>query len=306
MSVMASRESRWCVVSADDHGPEWAPAFTTDCQRAPVQYTRMAGSTTLLQMALHRAAQLACPGQTMVTALDDYRPFWEPAVWHIRPENRFIGETRAASLLTGAAALLAIAHASPSNIVTILPARCHVEREYLLEMALEQACFMLPGIHEGVLTFGMVDIGDPIDEDYLIASRAVDGAGFEVRGFARKPAPWVARHLKQQGAMVASGIMIGYAGAFAAHVSRHWPGLTHRLDTLHDRSRAAGSECEVTLSLQDGVPKAVLGSLRWNPPSFPQRAFRVRGCGWTGLKTQRAVKAFTEYLATSDVVEKMG
>jgi mannose-1-phosphate guanylyltransferase len=303
MATMGSRESQWCIVSADDHGPEWAPNLAPECQRAPVQYTRFAGSTSLLQMAMHRAARFASAGQTMVTTLDEYREFWEPALWHVRPENRFVGDTRAASLLTGAAALLAIAHSSPSNVVTILPARCHVEREYILEAALDQARFILPSVSEGVMTLGMVDIGDPIDEDYLVASRAANGTGFEVRGFARRPAPWVARHLKQQGAMVSSGIMIGYAGAFAAHVSKHWPGLTYRLDQLHDRSKDAGVECEVSLALQDGVPRTVLGSLRWNPPSFPQRAFRVRGCGWAGLRTQRAVRAIAEHLSTSDAVE---
>jgi hypothetical protein len=35
--------------------------------------------------------------------------------------------------------------------------------------------------------------------------------------------------LRQHGAMVASGILTAYAGAFAAHVSKHRPGLAKPL-----------------------------------------------------------------------------
>lgn len=300
MSKTASTKTHWCIVSADDHGPDWSPNAAPEGQRAPAQYCSLVESATPLQTAIARAARLTSINHVMVTALEEYRQYWEPALWPIRPENRFVGDSRAASLLTGAAALLAIAKVSPSSVVTILPARCHVTRGYILETTIDQARFVLPSISEGVITLGMMDMEEAFDEDYLVASRAPVGGGYLVQGFARRPTPWIARHLKRQGALVASGIMVGYAGAFAAHISKHWPGLTRKLDHLVEGAKVAETECEIQRRLQDGVPKAVLSSLRWNPPSFPQRAFRVRGCGWTGLKTARAVEAISTHFSTDD------
>lgn len=296
-------KSRWCIVVADDHGPEWAPMVAAGKKHSPVQYSGFGGSATLLQRALHRATRVAPASQILLTALEEYREHWEPNAWFLRPEHRFVCDNRAASLLTGAAALLSIAAKSPSSVVTVLPARCHVLQEWILSEALERALTRLPGLAEGVLTLGMIDAAEGIDEDYLVAARAPVGAGFTVQGFARRPTSWVARHLRDNGAMIASGIMIGYAGAFTAHISKHWPGLSLKLLKLIDSAYRAGAECEVPMDLPRGIPKPVLKSLRWQPPSFPQRAFRVRGCGWSGLKSAHSVAKVSSYLATAGSYE---
>jgi mannose-1-phosphate guanylyltransferase len=293
------QKMRWCVVVADDHGPEWAPAIQIGEQPSPVQYSRLGESSTLLQRALQRATRIASPSQVMLTALDEYREYWEPSVGSIRPEHRFVCGNRAASLLTGAAALLSIAAASPSSVVTVLPARCYVSQEWILSAAIELALLRLPGVTEGVVTLGMIDANDGVDEDYLLGGRAPRGLGFVVQGFARRPTSWVARHLREQGAMIASGIMVGYAGAFAAHISKHWPGLTLKLLNLIDTAWSAGMECEVPMELPRGVPNVALKSLLWQPPSFSQRAFCVRGCGWSGLKSAHAVAKVSTFLATA-------
>jgi mannose-1-phosphate guanylyltransferase len=248
--------SNWCIVVADDHGPEWAPTVQLGERPSPAQYSRLGGSSTLLQRTMRRAARMAPPSQVMITALDEYREYWEPSVWYVRPENRFVGENRATSLLTGAAALLSIAQVSPSNV----------------------------------------------DEDYVSVTRARTGAGFTVLGFARRPTSWTARLLVQQGAMIASGIMIGYAGVFAAHISKHWPGLTQILARMSAAAAAAGSECEVPMDLQRGVPSPTMKSLRWNPPMFPQRAIPVMGSGWSGLRSQRAVRRVTTYSSIANTL----
>jgi mannose-1-phosphate guanylyltransferase len=292
----------WCIVVADDHGPEWAPTMQLGERPSPVQYSRLGGSSTLLQRAMRRAAKMAPRSQLMITALDEYREYWEPSIWYVRPENRFVGENRATSLLTGAAALLSIAELSPSNVVTILPARCYVAQEWILRAALERALSILPGVREGVVTLGMSDLSEGIDEDYLAVARARIGAGFTVLGVARRPTSWTARLLVQQGALIASGTMIGYAGAFAAHISKHWPGLTQTLAKLRAAAAAAGSECEVPMDLQRGVPRPTMKSLRWNPPMFPQRAIPVMGSGWSGLRTQRAVERVTTYSSIANTL----
>jgi mannose-1-phosphate guanylyltransferase len=288
--------ARWCIVVADDHGPQGAPAIGTARPSGPVQYCRIGDSATLFHKALRRAARIAPTCQLMVTALEDFREQWEPALWFVRPENRFVCDHPSASLLTTAAALLSIAAKSPSHVVTVLPARCYVAQEWILGAALDQGLRLLPRVPEGVLTLGMIDLHQGIDEDYLVVVRAMGGSGLVVRGIARRPVSWVARHLREYGAMVASGILIGYAGTFAAHISRHWPGLTLRLSKLAASASKVGVETEIPSSLQRGIPNPVLRSLRWHPPSFPQRAVPVLRCGWSSLSSPCAVAKINAFV----------
>jgi hypothetical protein len=78
---------------------------------------------------LHRAKQIAPAAQIVVTVREENREHWEPALWFIRPEHRFVGDSRMTAPLTTAAALLSIAADSLANVVTILPARCYVANE---------------------------------------------------------------------------------------------------------------------------------------------------------------------------------
>ncbi len=284
----AKKGKAWCIVVADDHGPEYVPSIAGTTKSSPVQHCGFGEPTTLLQKALHRAKQIAPTSHIAVTVREENRERWEPALWFIRPERRFVSDTRMTASLTSAAALLSIAADSVSNVVTILPARCYVAHEWILAAALDHLHATLPRIPEGVGTLGMIDIDDGIDEDYLVpCATKVGGPGLAVQAMARQPVGWVARHLRQHGAMVASGILTGYAGPFAAHISKHRPGLRKAL-TKGIRA-AAGGENRLCADMYRGVPRSVLRSLRWWPPTFPQRAFRVHHCGWRGLHTARAV-----------------
>ncbi len=284
-----SQKSHWCVVVADDHGPEWMPAVNPSKRPAPVQYCGLGDSTTLLQKALHRAARIAPATQVMVTTIDGHREHWQPALWSVRPQHRFVGDSRLTSCLTVAGALLSVAAESPYHVVTVLPAKCYVTHENVLFGALQNAYTNLPLTPEGVVTLGMVDIPDGIDEDYLVPGRAKDSPHWIVQAMARRPVPWVVRHLREHGAMTASGILIGYAGVFAAHVAKQWPGLTVKLSRAIARAVTSGTECRVPAALRDGVPGAVLRSLGWCAPAFSQRVLRVQHAGWSGLRSPRAI-----------------
>jgi mannose-1-phosphate guanylyltransferase len=284
-----SRRSHWCVVVADDHGPEWVPTVSPGKKPASVQYCGLGEPTTLLQKALHRAARIAPASQVMVTAIDGHREHWQPALWSVRPPHRFVGDSRSTSCLTMAAALLSVAAASPQHVVTVIPAKCYVAHEDVLFEALQSAYTHLPLTPEGVITLGMIDIPDGIDEDYLVPGRAKVGSHWVVQAMARRPVPWVVRHLREHGAMSASGILIGHAGVFAAHVAKQWPGLTVKLTRAVTRAVASGTECRVPAALRAGVPGAVLRSLGWCAPAFPQRVLRVQHAGWSGLRSPRAV-----------------
>jgi mannose-1-phosphate guanylyltransferase len=183
----------------------------------------------LLQKALHRAMRIAHASQIAVTVREDNRARWESTLWFLRPEQRFVSDIRMTSSLTMAAALLSIAADSASNIVTILPTRCYVGDERILSSALDRLYAMLPFVPEGVATLGMVDVDDGVDEDYLVPGEATEGPGLAMLGMARRPVGWVAQHLRQHGAMVASGILTGYAGVFAEHIHKRWPGIAQAL-----------------------------------------------------------------------------
>lgn len=290
--------SKWCVVVGDDHAPEWVAYGALELRSVPVQYGCLGGTSTLLHSALHRAASIAPVSKILVTALEEYRNRWEPILWCVRPEMRFVGDKRTNSVLTSAAAILSIARVSASSIVTILPARCYVGHEWILHDALKQVASELPHVPEGVATLGMIDIDEGVDEDYMLVGRVRGGRGLEVRGVARRPTAWVARHLRRQGAVVSSGIMVGYAGIFAAHLAKHWPEITRRLTNLLVVAGVDQLERVVPGSLQDHMPGSGPRSPRWNPPILPQRAFPVCDCGWSSLKSAQAVARVADFLAT--------
>jgi len=288
----AKKSEHWCIVVADDHGPEYVPTAAGAAEKRPVQYCGFGEPATLLQKALRRAKQIAPTAQIAVTVREANREYWEPLLWFVRPERRFISDARMTSPLTTAAALLSIAADSVSHVVTILPARCYVANEWILSAALHRLHAMLPGIPEGVGTLGMLDIDEGIDEDYLVPCGSRVDPVVAVQGMARQPAGWVARHLRQHGAMVASGILTGYAGRFAEHIVRQRPTLMSALTKI--MCVAAGGENRLSADMYRAVPRSVLRSLRWWPPGFPQRAFPVYRCGWKGLHTVRAVARISE------------
>ena len=289
--------AHWSIIVADDHGPEWAPSSERTEAPAPVQYCRLGDSATLLQKALRRGARLASPWQLLVTAREEYRSLWEPSLWYVKPNQRFVCDHRSSSWLTTSAALLKIANEAPSAVVAVLPARCYVAHEDVLSAALERALMVLPSIPEGVVTLGMHDFESEIDEAYLVPSSQACAPTLKLLGVARPATPWIAHHLRDQGAMVASGIMIGYVGAFAAYLSRLWPGISAKLLQRVAAGSAVGAETVVPSSLQRGVPAAMLRTLRWHPPSLPQRALRVFHCGWSGLRSANTVARISAFVS---------
>ena len=297
--------THWCVVIADNHGSAHVPGHDgIGAPSVPVIYSSLGSSATLLQDALRRATHIAPSSQVMVTLQEEYRQAWEPALWFIRPEHRVIATSREASLLTGAASILFIAKQSPSNIVTVLPARCHIRQDACVASAIDRASALLPHVREGMLTLGMQDIEDALDEDYLIPDWGPNDVALEVLGVARRPTVWVAHHLKQAGAMVASGIMVGYAGVFAAHITKMWPGLAQRLDQLSTAAAGANTECEVSLEHVGHVPRSALRALTWSAPLLRQRALCVLGSGWSGLNSPRSVERLVRYYRVSGLLRR--
>ena len=75
-------------------------------------------------------------------------------LWGCTHSGRFVYDNREAAQLASAAAILSVAAHAPSNIITILPARCSVIHEGILTRAIQRAIADLPAVAEGAITLG--------------------------------------------------------------------------------------------------------------------------------------------------------
>ena len=287
--------SRWCIVVADAAGPEWLVPDGSHAQWAPVQYCGLGEPTTMLQKALHRAGRISHATRVVVTVAEAHRSRWQQALWFTRPEHRYVSEFPGWSSVTTAAAVLSIAARAPDALVTILPARCYVADEWTLTIALHRALSERTVLAGGIVTLGMLGAETDVDENYLLPGASNGRPTVAVSGVARRPVDWVARHLVRQGALVASDIYIGHAGTLALLFSKYWTALTHELLEHLTSSFMPGVENRIPpiLALE---ALHVAPRMSWDrPPRIPVRALRVAHCGWSGLRSQRAI----ERIATS-------
>ena len=291
--MTASRPpTRWCIVVSDAAAPDRVVLEDHEAQGAPapVQYSRFGEPATMLQKALHRARRIARANRILVTAAEVHRAHWQSALWFIPAEHRFVSESPGWSSLTTAAAVLAIAARTPSAAVTILPARCYVDDEWALTVALHTALSNMACAADGVVTLGMAGGASEVDEDYLLVDEPADGGAIvPVSVTARRPLDWVARHLVGRGALVASGIFIGHADALAAVLYKYWPKPTHQLLRHLARSFAAGVENRLPAALVEEALRLAPQSFWKHPPWMPLRALRVAHCGWSSLRSGRAI-----------------
>jgi len=283
--------SRWCIVVADAAAPDWMVSGGTDAQSAPVQYCGLGERTTMLQKALHRARRIAPAARILVTASEAHRSHWQSALWFTRTEHRFLSESPGWSSLTTAAAVLSIAARAPSASVTILPARCYVADEWTLTLALHTALSKLAFVADGVVTLGIQGAASEVDEDYLMVDEQPGGRPIVPVSFtARRPMDWVAHHLVGRGALVASGIYVGHADALAAVLYTYWPKVTHQLLQHVARSFTPGVESRLPPTLVREALHAAPQSFWKHLPWMPLRALRVAHCGWSSLRSARAIE----------------
>ena len=295
-SVACTSGAPWAIVVADDHGYESGMPSSGDGQAAPLQYCQLNGRRPLFQDALRRALRVAPVSQVLVTARDAYRAYWEPALWFMGPQHRFVSTQAGMSWLTTAAAILAIAYKAPDSIVTLLPGRCFVSHEATLMEAIDRAMALLPAVPEAVISLGMQDLDAGIDEDYLVPRKGERQFLQPLLGVARRPLPWIARYLHAEGALVASRVTCSYARTLAAHICLVWPGLASSLIEQILAGAAERPEGGLRICIPKGLPRAILRSRLWYPPALPQRALRVTACGWSGLRTARAVARISSFL----------
>jgi mannose-1-phosphate guanylyltransferase len=287
--VRALTRPRWCIVVADAAGPEWLVPDDSHSHRAPVQYCGLGEPTTMLQKALHRAGRITHATRVVVTVAEAHRSRWQRALWFTRPEHRYVSEFPGWSSATTAAAVLSIAARTPDALVTILPARCYVADEWTLTIALHRALSERTFLADGIVTLGMVGADTDVDENYLPGASNGQPT-VAVAGLAQRPVECVARHLVRRGALVASDIYIGYASRLALQLSKYWTAAAHKLLEHSADSTTSGIENRIPPSLAREVLR-VAPRMSWDrPPWIPLRTLRVAHCGWSGLRSSRAIE----------------
>jgi hypothetical protein len=282
--------ARWCIVVADAAGPTRRVPEQSRSNGVPIQYCGLGEPTTMLQKALHRAVRLSAAARVLATAAEVHRMHWQGALWCVRPEHRFVSECPGWSALTIASAVLWIAARAPAALVTILPARCYVADEWTLAVALHRALYEGPLAVDDVVTLGMTTTESVIDENSLTLRASVGRPTGTVPVSRSDPGSSSAEGSAQRGALIASGIYIGYAGTLAMQLYKYWPALTHALLRQLAGPLDRGGERRVPPSL---VREALLAAPRrdWDrPPWVPRHAFRVNPCGWSGLCSTRAIE----------------
>ncbi len=279
---ISTSQGRCCIVLANHERSE--RMIDGLCQRPVIFQQAAIVKRGFLRQASLRARRIASPAKVLLSAREGDRSIWVGPLWFTQPANRFISDRGVPTSLSTAAAVLSVAVRSPSCLVTILPSDFWVARESVLTDAIEKVLTALKRVPGTVATLGMSDPHPGIDEDYLIVGPATSKMGAAIQAKANRPGPSVAKQLLKEGALVASGILLGHAQAFSARIHKYWPHLARELTDTVGSDRSPEAEHRLSVDAYQRIARSVISSMRLSPLTFPMRAFRVQGSGWCSRK----------------------
>jgi mannose-1-phosphate guanylyltransferase len=281
-------QARCCIVTArEERSERLTESLGPDALNTRQVAALKAG---FLRQASVRARKLVSPANVLLSAQEADRSTWEGPFWFTRPANRFITDPGAPSSLSTAAAVLSVAAGSPSCLIVVLPSDFWVARESVLREGIDRTSRLLQLIPESVVTLGMMDTYPESDEDYLVVGPNNAHKGAVIQARVNRPEPRVAQQLVIEGAMVASGILLGYAHAFAARIRKYWPHLAHELTHAMEPDCDSDQEHRFSADLYRHIPGRVINSIRLSSATFPMRAFQVQGCGWCSRKPLKEIR----------------
>jgi mannose-1-phosphate guanylyltransferase len=280
--------ARCCIAIAKDERLE----RSTENQAPQAGNAQQAAAVKMgfLRQASLRARSLVSPANVLLSAQEEDRGIWEGPFWFTRPANRFVSARGVPTSLSTAAAVLSVAARLPSCLIAVLPSDFWVARESVLREAIDRAFKSIEMIPDCIVTLGMIDTHPEIDEDYLVVGPNNNQKGAVILARVNRPESRAAQQLINEGAMVASGILLGYAHAFAARIRKYWPHLARELThTLESDCRPEG-ENRLSGQAYRHVPRSIINSIRLSSPTFPMRAFRVQGSGWCSRKPIKEIR----------------
>jgi mannose-1-phosphate guanylyltransferase len=279
---VSTSQARCCIVIADEERSE---RLTGNLRPYALNSQRSAAvKIGFLRQAALRARRLASPGNVLVSAREEDRSVWAGPLWFTRPANRFISDLGVPMSFSTVAAVLSVAARFPYCLVTILPSDFWVANESLFMESIEKVLTALQRVPGTVATLGMSDPHPGIAEDYLVVGPESSQTGAAIQAKAHRPAPAIATQLLKEGALVASGILLGRAQAFAERVLKYWPQLARELTSTQESDCFPEAEHRLSVHAYRHISRLAMSSIRLSPPAFPMRAFRVHGSGWCSRK----------------------
>src|SRR5271156_1042092 len=227
---MSASPARCCIVVANDERSE---RLTDGLHQRPLNSQQAAIiKEGFLRQASLRARRMVSPANVLVSASEEDRIVWAGPLWFTKSANRFISDRGVPTSLSTALAVLSVAARSPSCLVTILPSDFWVARESVLTEAIESVLTALRRVPDTVATLGMSDTHPGTEEDYIIVGPGSSQMGAAIQAKADRPRPPAAKQLFDEGALVASGILLGQARAFAARIHKYCPQLVRELTDI--------------------------------------------------------------------------
>jgi len=284
---ISNSQARYCIVVA---ASERLDRLTDNSHQRQLNFQQAAiAKKRFLRETSVRARRVASPANVLVSAREEDRSIWVGPLWFTRPARRFISDRGVPTSLSTAAAVLSIAARSPSSLVTILPSDFWVARESVLAEAIEAALTAMKQVPDTVATLGMSDNDPGGDEDYLIVGPGSSRMGVAIQAKADRPKPPVAKRLLDEGALVASGILLGHAQAFAVRIRKYWPQWAQELTATVGLDCSTEAERRLSADQCLHISRSVTYSMRLFPPTFAMRAFRVHGSGWCSRRRSNTV-----------------
>ena len=238
-----------------------------------------------LRQASQRARQIAAPANIGFCAREDDRATWEGPLWFTRPENRFLFDSTMPAPIAAAAVMLKLAQSAPCRPIVLLPTNYWIAKESVLRDAIELALWSLPRFPNGIATLGMADTHADSEEDYLVLGQGNGHTGAVIHAYVRKPGAMAAKQLKAEGAVVASGILIGYSHSFAAHIRRLWPRQASALIGASHPNDVFPRKC--CFPAAEPVSSISMGEIRLTAPVFPCARLECKAA--VGANRSRAI-----------------
>jgi len=290
---MQKSSNRWTLVLAAGSGTRLS-GLTSDGTGAsvPKQFCSLTGGASLLEETLARAAAIAAPERSAVVVAAEHRRFWQRALARIPGENAIVqprNRCTANGILLGLSAIL---ERDADAVVTILPSDHYIEREDVLEAALERAVAAVESSESAAITFlGIApDAPDP-ELGYIVpGARRADGSRAIAR-FVEKPAHVVAARLVRQRALWNSFILVARASALVELIERRFPVEVLAFRTLWRKARLAEQLAREVERVYETLPEIDFSRHVVEGADAPLRVVAVPRCGWSDLGTPQRVGA---------------
>jgi len=275
----------WAILLAGGDGTRFRPlAERAGHPEIPKQFWSLDGKTSLLRLALRRAARLAPYGQTLAVLAAQHARWWQRDLADLPAGNLIVQPGNRGTAAGILLPLLVVLDRDPEAVVVLLPSDHFVEGEEALGRALRSATAAVQRGLGRIVLLGVRQEEADSGYGWILSARGAQPPLAEVERFVEKPDAETARGLHRQGNLVNTFIVVGAAQEFLALFRTHLPAL---LDSF----------CGVPLAAAQAPTLASLTALyaSTSPIDFSRQVLepgaarcsvlRVPDCGWTDLGT---------------------